>query len=151
MPTPKKFASITHKPSRAPLCQVLPICLWSSESQRFASEDEQRLRTLCCGCFEFMEALIAVSCLLSSFHRRQRSCGGSCVSRCSTLMIHSSTLRISPNRQVRGVVHNSLNHSFPIAACVSTMSVNSPGSSQVHHKRLKFVPRQRMRAEMHTF
>lgn len=41
----------------------LPLVM--KKSKRFGWEDEQQPRTLCCGCFEFIEVLITIFCLLS--------------------------------------------------------------------------------------
>lgn len=130
VPTPKKFVSITHKASRAPLCQVLPICLWSSESGRFAWEDGQPLGTLRCGCSPLVEAPVwspSPGCCRGEYSRETQnipicprhvvmgalpdrfacqSSSAMLMTRCSMPMTRSATPRISPNRLVGDVVQN---------------------------------------------
>lgn len=54
-------------PSMVLLCQVLPICLWSSKclsGGRFGEKDEERLRMLCLYCWVFFFRCGSNPCLL---------------------------------------------------------------------------------------
>lgn len=156
VPTPKKFVSITHKPSRAPLCQVLPICLWSSESERFHWE---RCAAVARSFWRPRSGRRLLSFVRVNIPGRRCTQGicphhvvmGALLDRfacqtsmlmthCSTPMTRSSTLMISPNRLVGDVVQNSLDQRISNSSmCLHDASELSRKKSSSSETK-KFVP-----------